>query len=343
MNFRVATFNAGLAVGVLPFATERVPRVVEALSDLNVDLLFVQEFWLDSHWQALCDALRPKLPHAFRPEPAQKAALGACTTEQVQPLVDCAETHCAGLKDEALARCVVSRCARSALSLPPPCLNCIASHPVGALHDIVSRCIGDSPVGADSSALASGYGGLVAYGGSFGTGLLARTALARTDRLVFESTVNARGAVYAQVVAPGIGLLHVFAAHLSPGGAEQPPQAERLVRWVLEKAPRGPALLLGDLNATPRSAVFERFVRAGFRPPNAEDQRATFAPDGLGSGTVAESGWRLDHVLGRELGGELRTERILDSPVTLEVQGRHIRSTLSDHFGVLGTWSPSER
>ncbi|AUX42639.1 uncharacterized protein SOCE26_040720 [Sorangium cellulosum] len=338
MPFQVATFNAGLAVGVLPYATERVPRVVEALAALDVDLLFVQEFWLDAHWDLLRRALASRLPHALRPEPVHPAAPAACSAGQVRPLVACAEAKCAGLSDEALARCVVQHCASTALTLPTPCLNCIASHPVGTIHEVVGRCVGEPTASAASpTAPSSRFGGLIAYGGSFGTGLLARTPLEDLGVLVFESTVNARGALHARVAAPGIGDLHVFAVHLSPGGAEQPPQLERLLAWVDEKAGGAPALLLGDLNTTPGSSLFRRLERAGFRDADVPDRRGTFSHDGLGTGDVDDTGWRLDHVLLRGLDTGLHTTRILDEPVTIEAAGRPVRTTLSDHFGVLAT------
>ncbi|WP_437759909.1 endonuclease/exonuclease/phosphatase family protein [Sorangium sp. So ce1389] len=338
MPFQVATFNAGLAVGVLPYATERVPRVIEALAGLDVDLLFVQEFWLDAHWDLLRRALESRLPHAFRPEPAHPAAHGACSASQVRPLVACAEAKCDGLTDEALARCVVQSCASTALTLPTPCLNCIASRPVGTIHEIVDRCVGEPTASQASPAgRSSRYGGLIAYGGSFGTGLLARAPLEARDILVFESTVNARGALYARVAAPGLGALHIFAAHLSPGGAEQPPQVERLLAWVDEKAGGAPALLLGDLNTTPGSSLFRRLEGAGFRDADVPDRRGTFSHDGLGTGDVGDSGWRLDHVLLRGLDARLRVGRILDAPVTISAEGRPVRTTLSDHFGVLAT------
>ncbi|WP_437682319.1 endonuclease/exonuclease/phosphatase family protein [Sorangium sp. So ce131] len=341
MPFQVATFNAGLAVGVLPYATERVPRVVEALAALDVDLLFVQEFWLDAHWDLLRRALASRMPHALRPEPVHPAAPAACGAGQVRPLVACAEAKCAGLKDEALARCVVQHCASTALALPTPCLNCIASHPVGTIHEVVDRCVGE-PTASQAAAPgpSSRFGGLIAYGGSFGTGLLARTPLEDRGVLVFESTVNARGALHARVAAPGIGDLHVFAAHLSPGGAEQPPQVERLLAWVDEKAGGSPALLLGDLNTMPGSSLFRRLERAGFREADVPDRRGTFSHDGLGTGDVDDAGWRLDHVLLRGLDAGLHTKRILDEPVTIEAAGRPVRTTLSDHFGVLATVGP---
>jgi endonuclease/exonuclease/phosphatase family metal-dependent hydrolase len=332
MPLRVATFNAGLAVGVLPYATERLACVVDALASLDVDLLFVQEFWLDSHWEHLRRALEPEMPHTFRPMPTASPSR-ACTAEQLAPLVACAERHCAGLRDEALAQCVVASCAPVALALPTQCLNCIAARPEGSLAEVVGRCIGEE---VDEETGAGGYSGLVAYGGSFGTGLLSREPLVDPSSIVFVSTVNARGAMHARVRD-----LHVFAAHLSPGGGEHPPQVERLLDWIDELAGNAPAVLLGDLNTTPGSGAFRRFVEAGFREPDVADPRGTYTHEGLGTGRIGRSGWKLDHVLVRGITDVVQAERILDEPVTIDVRDgnrlRHVPTTLSDHFGVLAT------
>jgi len=337
---RVATFNAGLAVGVLPHVTERLPYVVDALATLDVDLLFVQEFWLERHWQALKAAVATRLPVALRAAPLG-AATRPCTEAQLAPLVACAEQRCAGLRDEALARCVVEHCARLALQLPSDCLNCIASDPEGDLATILARCTATEPTEPALVARGSvGSGQLMAYGGSFGTGLLLRQPPLASASITFQSTVNARGALYAQL-AGALGPLHVFAAHLSPGGAEQAPQIEQLLSFIDEKAGTQPSLLLGDLNLTPGSALFERLALAGFHEGRADDHRITYSGQALLGGTFAGSGWRLDHVLLRGTEAQLRTERILDRPVRLDVAGREVVSMLSDHAGLLATIDPA--
>jgi endonuclease/exonuclease/phosphatase family metal-dependent hydrolase len=341
--FRAATFNAGLAVGILPYTTERLPHVVDALAALDVDLLFVQEFWLDSHWQALRTAVRAKLPHALRPQAALPSRGAVCTEEQLAPLVACAKKHCAGLRDEALARCVIEHCAAQGFALPSECLNCIASHPSGTLEQILARCLGAvaptvAPAPAPGPAPAavprsSRYDGLIAYGGSFGTGLLSRAPLTRTETLAYYSTVNARGAVYARVDAGTLGEVNVFGTHFSPGGAEQGTQVDELLAWIDSKGRETPVMLLGDLNTAPGSSLFGKIRRAGFREPDVLDTRATFGA-GLGTGHVSASGWRIDHVLVRNADAHITSRRILDVPVKLNV-GRGVRTTLSDHFGVL--------
>ncbi len=126
----------------------------------------------------------------------------------------------------------------------------------------------------------------------------------------------------------------MLATHVSPGGAEQAPQVEAFVRWAAAKVPAGePAILLGDLNTAPSSALFRTLEAAGSHEPDGVDRRGTFN-HGLGSGHVSDSGWRIDHVLVRDIAGPTTSERILDRPVTLAT-GR--RTTLSDHFGVRAT------
>ena len=95
----------------------------------------------------------------------------------------------------------------------------------------------------------------------------------------------------------------------------------------------GPALLLGDLNTSPGSALFGRIRAAGFHEGRTPALGPTYSSEGLTSGRFTGSGWHLDHVLVRGLNAA--TSLILDEPRTLEVAGRHVRSTLSDHAGLL--------
>lgn len=349
---RIATFNAGLATGVLPHVTERLPHVVAALAALDVDVLFVQEFWLDAHFHELVAAL-PHL-HAFRAPPANPARHGACTAEELAPLAACVEKSCPGLTGEALAQCVIRSCARVALGISPDCLSCITSHPVGSFAEIVAPCIGAEVTtgrhtGTPGPREAGYYApaGMVAYGGSFGTGLLAKRPLLDRDVLVFEATLNARSALYARIEnieniesADDPRDTHLFATHLSPGIVdEQHAQIDALLAWIEEKTqPTDRTVIVGDLNTGPRiaphvsahnRALYQRFLDAGFTNPYTAS-RCTFCHGSLSSGAHGEGGWLLDHVLLRGFGAA-RAERVLDRPLTL---GR-TRTTLSDHCGVL--------
>lgn len=346
--FRLVTFNAGLAVGVLPHATERVPRVIEALASLEADLLFVQEFWLETHYRALREATAERFPYALRPPPAIATTGPSCTADELAPLLACARAHCGGLEGHDLGRCVIAHCAAAAAHLSTPCLNCITSHPVGSIEQILEPCIGAALQHAPRDTKKSahvGWGppGLVAYGGSFGTALLSRVPLVDEDVLVFEATLNARCAIHARVEAP-FGPLHVFATHLSPGiEGEQRVQIDRLFAWIDEHARGAPTVVLGDLNTGPSlgngvqghlAHLYARFEDAGFENPYRSVARCTWCHGSLSSGSMGSSGWLLDHVLLRDVPAEARAERILDEPITIESSGRRVRTTYSDHCGV---------
>lgn len=280
--FRIVTFNAGLAVGVLPYATERLPHVAAAIAGLEADLVFLQETWLETHWDELRGTALERYPYAFRPALTQPAWRGACTKEEIAPLVACAREHCAGLTSDELGRCVLRHCGHLAASLSAACLNCVVSHPVGTLDEIVAPCLHAAEAAgasrashasharsargaaeaaearaarsrADAATLGYGPAGLVAYGGSLGTAFLSTAPLLDPDVLVYDaSTMNARGALYARLASTVLGELHVFGTHLSPGiHEEQTTQIDQLLAWIDEKAGRAPTVIAGDLNTGP--------------------------------------------------------------------------------------------
>ena len=86
---------------------------------------------------------------------------------------------------------------------------------------------------------------------------------------------------------PSIGRLHVFGTHLSPGlHDEQTAQLDMLLPFVDERAQQEPAVLLGDLNLGPRSALYALILARGFANPYLDrgDARGTFGFHSLESG-----------------------------------------------------------
>ncbi len=375
--FRVATFNAGLAVGYLPYAEQRAAPVIDALARAPVDLLCVQEVWLEEHWQALRAASAARFPYAYRLPPAGDArAAGACPRAELDPLAACAREHCGGLSATGLGGCVLQHCAERAQGLSPDCLNCLLRNPVGSLDAITAACAAPAPPAAppvpSAAPAAPGRSAprprsgaeVVAYGGSFGTAILSREPLADLDALVFDATLNPRAALYARVRPAALGDVHVVCTHLTPalasplGGrppaAEQREQIERLVPWVERKAGGGGrAVLAGDFNAGPRAGAaieavlpehYARLLAAGFRNPYAgrPDARCTFCAENPLSGGAGARGALLDHVLLRGHAGGAAAEPFLRDTLELEVGGRRVRSAYSDHYGLLVTLRPPE-
>ncbi|HEU4536994.1 MAG TPA: endonuclease/exonuclease/phosphatase family protein, partial [Polyangiaceae bacterium] len=361
--FRMATFNAGLAVGYLPLAEERTPHVIEALARAPADLLCVQEVWLEAHWEALRVASAARFPHAFRLPPAGGGAPAACSADEVKPLAACAREHCAGRAPAGgLGQCVLQHCGANALTLSAPCLNCLLSNPVGDAASITAACLDPAaapgaPARPPRGAPARRGAEVVAYGGSFGTGLLSRAPLLERDSIVFDASLNPRAALYARLRPGALGAdLHVVCTHLSPalgaplggrpGSVEQGEQVGRLLAWVEQKTRGAPVVIVGDLNTGHRAGAnveallpehYAKFLAAGFVDPYASrrDARCTFCASNPLNGGAGTRGTLIDHVLLRGLPGGAAGEPFLREPLELEVGGRPLRTAYSDHYGLI--------
>ncbi|RYE90108.1 MAG: hypothetical protein EOO75_10695, partial [Myxococcales bacterium] len=338
-------------------ASARAPRVIEGLAQAPVDLMCVQEFWLDEHWQQLTTAAAARWPHSHR-GPTQTVAT-RCQASELAPLQACARQRCAGQGSDTLASCVVAGCAAMASKLGAGCLDCLIERPLGSIDEITGRCQAGAPVAPVSKPAggkprpAAGPGAKVptAYGGSSGTGLLSSAPLTDRDVLEFPATLSKRGALYARMIRPEGPSLHVFCAHLDTGEREQRQQLDQLLGWVGQKTADGaPVLLLGDMNTGPtlasagvrarHPAHFERLQQAGFRSVYAEQPgaRCTFC-DGnpLNGGAGGDQGTLIDHVLVRGSLVGAGAERLLREAISVPVGGQPLRTAPSDHYGLTAT------
>lgn len=365
-TLRVATYNAGLAVGVLPHAAERAAPVAQALAALPADLVCVQEIWLESHWQQLTAAVGPRLRHALRP-PAARKTLSRCGDREARPVLRCVQQNCSAVSQQNLASCAVRECGHFVTSLSSACTECLTRDPLRTLAKVASECV---PAGLQVPAAPAVRGSTYVYGGSYGIGLLTNADVVEEDFLRFESEQLARGALYARLrPRAGSADLHVFCTHLTadtrgvayPARAgswksEHARQVQELRAWIGRKAPGGSAtLLLGDLNTGPslpdadiRGRVPEQyasFAALGFSNPYVHGARApacSYCSANTVNGGSARGGSLIDHILVRGPLRALGAERVLDQPLELDVGRERVRSHLSDHFGVAATVSFSE-
>lgn len=343
---RVLTFNAGLAPQLLPNVDARGAAIAGALSSLNASVACLQEVWLDRHYQAIVGrhefarSIRP--PHAPVPE-------GACSASESASAFACVRKNCGEVK-KASVHCIAKNCGGTTNSISAGCQSCLTSDPTRDPADTYRACVSER-ADAPSKPSAEPY----VYGGSYGLVLLFQPQLLEQDFLAFPSRVVARGALYARLVmAEPLKPLHVFCTHLTPDSKEENrQQLDALLAFIEKKAPRGePVLLLGDLNMGPvadgvRAKLPEHFqalVRAGFRSPylGGDAPTCTFCDanpmvSGRGGG-----GSVIDHTLLRDLDRPVRSTRVLDDSVELQLERRTLTSTYSDHYGVLSSIVPGE-
>lgn len=360
---RVATYNAGLAVGVLPHAAERAAPVVQALAALPADLICVQEVWLESHWRELAAAATPRLTHALRPPPARQS-ITRCTDREARPVLRCVQQHCGGTSEAGLAPCAVRHCGHLVTSLSGACTECLTRDPLRSLAKVTSEC---APAGLQLPAAPTTGGATYVYGGSYGIGLLTNLDVVEEDFLRFESEQLARGALYARLRPPRTSTdLHVFCTHLTPDSrsvayparagswkSEHARQVRELRAWIGQKAgTTAPVLLLGDLNTGPALAgakvgarvpeQYASFAELGFLNPYLDGSNAaqcSFCRANTLNGGRGLGGSLIDHILVRGPLRALGIARVLDEPLELEVGGERLRSHLSDHFGLAATVS----
>lgn len=344
---RVLTFNAGLAPQLLPNVDARSAAIAKALSSLHANVACLQEVWLDRHYQAIVGrhefarSIRP--PHAPIPE-------GTCSPSESARAFACVRKNCGDVR-KASVDCIAKSCGGAANSISAGCQSCLTADPTRDPADTYRACVTQR---TDLQSKPSAQPPYV-YAGSYGLVLLSQPALLEHDFLAFPSRVVARGALYARLAMPEpMKPLHVFCTHLTPDSKEENrQQLDALVAFIEKKASRGePVMLLGDLNMGPggegvRAKLPEHFhalVRAGFRSPylGSEAPTCTFCDanpmvSGRGGG-----GSVIDHALLRDLDAPVRSSRVLDDSVELQIERRTLTSTYSDHYGVLSSIAPGE-
>ena len=335
------TYNAGLAVGFVPGAEDRAAKTAEAVNGVEADLVCLQEVWRPDHAELFTSAWA----NTYVPEAQQELGDGgACTEDDLETLVECIDENCADACTDELVDCVFDSCAFPFLGLETGCQSCVMANVGGDVDAVTDTCLVESTT--------------YAYDGSFGTALLSPHRLVDVEEKVFSSTTNRRSALHAVLDGPG-GEIDVYCTHLTAvfdlipytGDAgswdeEQKQQIEDLRAWVDETA-QGPVVLLGDFNNGPSVAGMSgdnpnNYTELSKGYDNAYvDAELDCTYCGTNPLNSADSEDRvIDHVLTRDLDGELSASRVLDEAVDVESCGESFEGRLSDHYGVSVTHTP---
>ncbi len=343
----VTTFNAALAPDFAPLVAERKPHVLRALARQakQVDALCVQEFWLDTDFDALQERVATELPVALRP--AARPGTGSCTLDELTTLGQCLAVNCTTAAGVELVGCAQAYCASEVTALSGGCLGCIMNN----LDTDFSVCLGEG-----------GEGDPAIYGGSFDVGLLTRlpVIVSETSKEL-DSYFVRMGVVYAKLEAPDGTPVHTFCTHLgSPldivpyAGKHESWQREHLVQveqlraYINEKAPAGErVVVMGDMNTGPDGRGlfgdwpenYQELVDGDLTDVYYEQRNTdcTWCPD---NAFVDDSSPRrlIDHILIRGFTpAGAHVTRVLDQSVELTVGTESFAANLSDHYGLRAT------
>ncbi len=337
----LVTYNAGLAVAFVPAANDRAPDTTAAVAALDADLVCLQEVWLPEHIALMADAAASSFPHQYFPDPSQDASdTPACTSEDLDPLITCANESCEGLCEDELIDCIFGSCPIEFVTLPYDCMGCAMAMVGGEVSDVADTCLSGSVA--------------YAYDGAFGTGILSKWPLKSTELLTLDSTTNRRGVVHAVVEAPD-GDMDVYCTHLTAvfstipypraegsWGTEQAEQITTMRAWIDSTATTGRIALLGDFNTGPAGDGFSAEVSANYTALSADftvpyldgSPTCTFCDANPLVGGEGTGGVVIDHVLLRGLDGSFSGERVLDEAITAMSCDTEIAAAYSDHYGV---------
>ena len=247
-QLRALTFNAALAPGFEPQSVERLPAVVSALQAAakDLDVLCVQEFWVDADFRQLLTATAESLPATVHPAPLPGS--GRCSAPEFGSIGGCVQARCgsAGLDDRV--SCIQSECPSELGVLSGGCLGCL----INQLDDF-AECAPETEQVVSDPAI---------FGGDYDTGLLSRYPISEQDVLPLAAYFQRGAVLYARLEVPHLGPVHAFCTHFSsplgvipyagPFGSwegEHRRETEQLLDFVQAKAGDSePVLVMGDLN-----------------------------------------------------------------------------------------------
>jgi endonuclease/exonuclease/phosphatase family metal-dependent hydrolase len=349
------TYNGGLAVGFVSGANERVPLTAEAVAGLDADVICVQEFWLPDHVTALQEAAADTYPHSVfvDPDPGMTTS-AACMADDTADLLQCIEDNgCDEVCADDLVNCALLNCGDEVNALPEDCYSCVGANIGADLDTIIDTCQGES-----SEFL---------YQGGFGIGLLSKHPISSSDVTVFDSHLNRRGLLHAQLDTPA-GEVHAYCTHLSAvfgddngdgmpdipfpeaGGSweeEQAAQIEELISQVASQAAGKQVMVLGDFNTGVAGPGYEAEIPEnyqlladdGWANPylDTPSHTCTFCADNpiIAAGNADdETSAVIDHVLLKGFSGAAVGSRVLDQEIEITVCEETKTSAYSDHYGV---------
>ena len=345
-QLRALTFNAALAPGFEPYAAERRPKVLSALraASQQLDVLCVQEFWVEADFAALVSATHDTLPFALHPEP--RPGSGVCSGDELERLGACVQRSCAAPAVGDRAGCIQSECASEVGSLSGGCQGCLINH-----LDDRAQCASSGGAVLSDPAI---------FGGDSDIGLLSRYAISKQQTLPLDAYFQRGAVLYAQVQVPNLGHIHAFCTHLSsalgvipyagPNGSwagEHARETQQLLDFIQLNASDGaPILVLGDLNTglaingQGKGAVlpddFARLQASGLSDPFVDGGQAACSEcrDNAARGPDSTDDL-VDHLLLKNFPAASSTvTRSFTNLVSLLNEGTPIKLQLSDHYGI---------
>lgn len=343
----LTTFNMGLAHSYVPYASERIEKLIESLKNHETDILCLQEVWRKEDRNLVIESLRQKYPHAhftkIKQERASKKPV--CKVRELfgkDKFVTCTLKQCKKLDGDEFTECVINKCNQPLKKLRTKNRPCAAA---------LMAQVGKSSTAA-IWAVVNPFkaASLFSYGGGNGLLMLSKREMLKKEVLDFSdiSTLSRRQSLYSEIDGVGVYCTHLsanlendapYAGKFSSWGEENFAQAKRLSSLALEKTV--PTVLMGDFNcgySIPGTGIEEDLAKScqeihkNFSDPIVElNPECTFCRRNDLAGT--EKDRLIDHIFLRGLEAK-SAEVVFKEFIDIEIDGDIREVNLSDHFGV---------
>ncbi len=350
-SYSFVTYNAGLAVGYVDYAPERLPKVGNALGGFDADVICMQEVWTEEQALALIDAAKAKFPYSYykiSENEFTEAGEAACTAEETAPLEVCVEANCAEVEAANIATCVLANCEAEFGAVSGNCSSCVIANIGNTVEQIMTTCkTPGKPTGK------------FAYDGHNGLLMLSKYEMTATDDLVFDSYANRRVVLSGAITLEALGKVNVFCTHLTANlsdvayngdyeswGDEQAMQITGLIDYVTKTADGNPAVVMGDMNCGPETGNvvgelvdnYAMFGASGMSVPYTENESSvcSWCAENPLTGDTRDD-HIIDQVMFKNMPEEIEYEssRVFDKELEIESNEETMKVRLSDHYGVM--------
>ena len=352
-TYTMITVNAGLAYGYVPYSEQRRDQVIAALSELDADVLCIQEVWNEPDYTEVEQTLTSKgyTVHVYVTDGNTSQG---CTEEEAQPLVDCSnENNCTELPGSEFTDCVLANCGAAIGQVSQGCLGCLANDLTRSLAEMQENCIGVEEVNS------------WAYGGHNGLIMALKDPDTEFEGSDFEASLNWRSSIKA--TAPSMkntipAIDSVICTHLTSYLSNVPyngpfagytEENAQQVDGLIATSPEGNHIIMGDLNVGPENTDagisaelpenFAKFIEANWVAVNTSE--CTWCPPENNLLNDTSAMHNIDHILLNEsLAAQVSTTNTIiwkDSITITDDENQEVEVHLSDHFGLRTELAPN--
>ena len=353
-DFNVATYNVGLAHGYVAYSDERAKLLGAELSQVDSDVLCLQEVWQAEDQSLLTNNLKATFPFVLSipAHPRLASRNGICGVKDLlgeNRFLSCLGKFCLRKTGQEQTSCLIENCSSALEELKAKNEQCAAA---------LFAQVGQGTLSALWAVISPfSKAQTLAYGGSAGVMLFSKRPLKLINILDFvdSSTINRRALLHAQTTDGKGASVQVMCTHLTADLQGEIPYPGKYKSWTEETQVQaraisdyashvdGPLVFMGDFNCSfpeknnPKNLHLTnpdgcQMLNHGGWTSMSQDlfSDCTFCAENPLVNKNTES-TILDHVLFKGSGSVIEVSRIMEQG--LPVAPDKV-TPLSDHYGL---------